>query len=133
MICLSQNDKLSSIFSQLRKVVGELGGDDILLLFGIHFVPSLYGVVGLRHLLSLFDSIPCDVTTVTLCQKDVLKKDLFMIMERLYDVVIVIHREEETYFESGVYLIGIEQSILQDVEPIYEKYKIDINGRLIRA
>ena len=111
---------------------GELGKKDVLLLFGIQFVPSLYGIVGLRHVLSLFDSIPCDVTTVSLCQKDILKKDLFKVMERLYDVVIAIQREKETYFENGVYLIGIEQSILQDVEPIYGKYRID-DGQLTRV
>ncbi|RLI79194.1 hypothetical protein DRP05_04700 [Archaeoglobales archaeon] len=125
--------KLNDVFSHLRKIVCELSEDDLLLLFGMHFIPSLYSIVGLRYMLSLFNSIPCDVTTVTLCQKDILKKDLFNIMERLYDVVVAIRKEKDTYFESGVYLIGVEQSILQDIEPVYEKYKVDINGKLIQV
>lgn len=117
---------LEGIFSKLKD-------DDLLILYGLYMFPAIYGKETLRRIIRLFNAIPKKVTVFGLCSEGLYEERVNRIVEKLYDVILRVSKEKEEFFSEGVYTVGIEQSIVRDIQPGYMRFKILDDGKFVRV
>ncbi len=121
-------------FVKIEQIFQKMDEDDLLLFFGIHLIPVIYGKEILRGLMELYDAIPKDATLLSTCPEHLYDRNLETIVRMFYDVIIRIKKEDELFrFGRDAYLIGVEQSSIPDVRPRFGRYVIDITGRFVRV
>ncbi len=121
-------------FVRIEQIFRKINEDDLILFFGMHLIPVIYGREILRGLMELYDAIPKDVTLLSTCPEHIYDRNLETIVRMFYDVIIRIKKEDELFrFGRDAYLIGVEQSSIPDVKPRFGRYVIDTTGRFVRV
>jgi len=127
-------DEIEDGFVRIEHAFRKLKGDDLLIFFGMHLIPVIYGREILRGLMELYDAIPRDITLLSTCPEHIYDKNLEMIIRMFYDIVLRIKKEDELFrFGRDTYLIGVEHSTIPEIKPRFGRYVIDSNGRFIRV
>ncbi len=127
-------DDIEEGFVRMEQIFRKMKGNDLLLFFGMHLIPVIYGKEILRGLMELYDAIPKDITLLSTCPEHIYDKNLEIIVRMFYDVIIRIKKEDELFrFGRDAYLIGVEQSAIPEVKPRFGRYVIDSTGRFMRV
>ena len=126
-------DRIRMELNRLEIAASKIRSDDLVLILGFYLMQAIYGRSLLRSLIKLIDVLPEDVTLVTLSPYGLYDYTTSRIIDRFYDVVVRIVKEEEPLeFGEDVYIIGIEESITREITPGFERYKILPDGRLCK-
>jgi hypothetical protein len=115
-------------------VASTLTDDDVIILAGFYLMPAIHGRERLKGIVRMFDSFPENITIFGLYPYGLYDRGTNRVIERLYDVVIRVKRDNGDFGYNGEdsYVIGVEQSILRDVPPSYARYRVSGNGRLVK-
>jgi hypothetical protein len=126
---ISEDDP-SKALRRLKTIFEKLG-NDVLIFSGFSMLIAIGGHKILNDVFSLFDSLPENITLLDFHPDGFYDEQTNKLMEKLYDVIIKIKREEE-YMEFGetTYLAGVEQSIISEIEPGFTRFKVK-DGRLV--
>lgn len=126
-------DRIKMELNRLELAAGKIRSNDLVLILGFYLMQAIYGRSLLRSLIRLIDILPEDVTLITLSPYGLYDYTTSRIIDRFYDVVIRIVKEEEPLeFGEDVYIIGVEESITREIPPGFERYKILPDGRLCK-
>ncbi len=124
-------DMLRKEFDRLEIAISKLRENDLVLVFGFYLMFAIYGKWLLRELIKIVDSLPENLTLVSISPYGLYDYNTTRIIERFFDVVIRIVKEEEPLdFGQDIYIIGIEESITREIKPGFERFKILPDGRL---
>ncbi len=127
-------DEIEEGFVRVEHTFKKLKGDDLLIFFGMHLIPIIYGKEILRGMMELYDAIPRDITMLSTCPEHVYDRNLETVIRMFYDIVLVIKKEDELFrFGRDTYLIGVEHSTIPEIKPRFGRYVIDSTGRFIRV
>ncbi|HID42812.1 MAG TPA: hypothetical protein EYP30_03410 [Archaeoglobaceae archaeon] len=108
----------------IRNITENITPDCIAVLAGFYLLPAIYGLAAIERLYHIFSEIPEETTLFSFYPKDFLDERLNKPLEKLFDVVVYVKKEDEFfYFGEEMYLIGIEQSIIKDIKPGYARFK----------
>ncbi len=126
-------DAIKKEFERLEIAAGKLRNDDLLLTFGFYLMPSIYGRWVLRRLIRLLDMLPEEITMVNLSPYGLFDYSTSRVIDRFYDVVVRIVKEEEPLdLGNDIYVIGVEESVTRDIRPGFERFRITSDGRLCK-
>jgi len=126
-------DRIRKEINRLEIAAGKIRGNDLVLIPGFYLMQAIYGRSLLRSLIRLMDVLPDDVTLVSLSPYGLYDYTTSRIIDRFFDVVVRIVKEEEPLeFGEDVYIIGVEESITREITPGFERYKILPDGRLCK-
>lgn len=126
-------DAIRREFERLEIAAGKLRNDDLLLTFGFYLMPSIYGKWVLRRLIRLLDMLPEEITMVNLSPYGLFDYSTSRVIDRFYDVVVRIVKEEEPLdLGNDIYVIGVEESVTRDIRPGFERFRIMPDGRLCK-
>ncbi len=120
-------------FDGLEGIFGKLNDDDLLILYGLYLFPAIYGKETLKRMVWLFNAIPKKVTVFGLCSEGLYERRVDKVVEKMYDVILRVRKEKEEFFSEGIYTIGVEQSIVRDIQPGFMRFKILDNGKFVRV
>ncbi len=124
-------DAMKKEFERLEIAIGKLEDGDLLLIFGFYLMHSIYGRWVLKNLMWLVDLLPEKLTLISLSPHGLYDFITSKIIERFFDVVIRIVKEEEPLdFGEDIYIIGVEESVTRDIKPGFDRYKILPDGSL---
>jgi len=127
-------DEVEEGFVRVEHTFKKLKGDDLLIFFGMHLIPIIYGREILRGMMELYDAIPRDITLLSTCPEHVYDRNLETVIRMFYDIVLVIKKEDELFrFGRDTYLIGVEHSTIPEIKPRFGRYVIDATGKFIRV
>ncbi len=127
-------DEVEEGFVRVEHTFKKLKGDDLLIFFGMHLIPVIYGREILRGMMELYDAIPRDITLLSTCPEHVYDRNLETVIRMFYDIVLVIKKEDELFrFGRDTYLVGVEHSTIPEIKPRFGRYVIDASGRFIRV
>lgn len=127
-------EEIEDGFMRIEHAFRKLKGDDLLIFFGMHLIPVIYGREILRGLMELYDAIPKDITLLSTCPEHIYDKNLESVIRMFYDIVLRIKKEDELFrFGRDAYLIGVEQSSIPEIKPRFGRYIIDSTGKFIRV
>ena len=124
-------DVVKREFERIELAVSKLRDGDIVLVFGFYLMYAIYGRWLLKNLIRIVDALPENITLVSLSPYGLYDYATTRIIERFFDVVIRIVKEEEPLdFGEDIYIIGVEESITREIKPGFERFKILPDGRL---
>ncbi|AGK61455.1 hypothetical protein Asulf_01472 [Archaeoglobus sulfaticallidus PM70-1] len=119
--------------SELEDLLSKLKNDDLLVCYGTHLIPALYGANTLSSILRIFDILPKWITLFAPEPDNVYERHVDNLIQRFYDVILRIKKEEEyVSFGEETYLIGVDQSYIRDIQPGFAKFCIEKDGKLVR-
>ncbi len=122
------------IFSGLRDTLMKLDSDDLLIFYGTHLIPALYGSSVLSDVMRLFDALPKGITLFTPVPKGINEKRVDNIITRFYDVILKISKEENIMcLDEETYLIGVMQSYIKNIPPGFSRFRVRRDGKLVKA
>ncbi len=107
---------------ELKTTLEKLSDNDLVVFFGLFLVYAFDRSV-ICDLFNLFDALPEKITLFDLHLDGVYDDMANNIVTKLYDVILRIKKETE-FFGEDAYLVGVEESILMDIPPSYERFKI---------
>ena len=111
----------------LEDVLSTLPGDAFLMIRGLYLIPAIHGKSILGGVMRLFDAIPDGITLIDYYSEGILEEHLNRIVEKLYDIIIGI-RKDDAIFGDDNFILSIEQSIVQGLEPRSWRVKIGYDG-----
>ncbi len=118
-------------FERIELAVSKLREDDLVLIFGFYLMYAIHGRWILKNLMRIVDTLPEKITLVSISPYGLYDYTTTRIIERIFDVVIRIVKEEEPLdFGEDIYIIGVEESITREIKPGFERFKILPDGRL---
>jgi len=124
-------DAMKREFEKLEVAVSKLDDNDLLLLFGFYLMYPIYGRWVLKNLMWLADLLPERLTLISLSPYGLYDFTTNKIVERFFDVVVRIVKEEEPLdFGEDIYIVGVEESVTRDIKPGFERYKMLPDGSL---
>ena len=116
----------------IENIVEYVTPDCILILAGFYLLPAIHGMRAVKGLYRFFSEIPEETTLFSFYPRNFLDERLNRLLEKLFDVVVSIKKEDEFFqFGGETYLIGIEQSIIRDIKPGYARFRIGEDWNLI--
>jgi|Deesub1362B_J571_1020462.scaffolds.fasta_scaffold00025_22 hypothetical protein len=111
----------------LESVLSTLPNDAFLMIRGLYLIPAIHGKTVLGEILRLFDAIPDGITLLDYYSAGILDEHLNRIVEKLYDVIIGI-RKDDAIFGDDNFILSIDQSIIKGLEPRSWRVKIGYEG-----
>ena len=111
----------------LGDVISTLPKNAFLMLRGLYLVPAIYGKAILGDVMRLFDAIPDGITLVEYYSEGILGERLNRIVEKFFDIIIGI-RKDDAIFGDNNFILSIEQSIIQGLEPRSWRVRIGYGG-----
>ncbi len=124
-------DLIKKEFEKLEVAISKLTDDDLVLVFGFYLMFSIYGRWILKNMIWLADLLPEKLTLISLCPYGLYDYTTTRIIERFFDVIVRIVKEEEPLdFGEDIYIIGVEESVTREIKPGFERFKILPDGRL---
>ncbi|AEA47273.1 hypothetical protein [Archaeoglobus veneficus] len=116
---------------RLESLFKKMCDNDVIVTFGLCLIPAIYGREAIGALLKVLDSVPQDVTMVSLFPSGICSEELSSIINIFYDVVMNVRCGEEFFgFGEDTYMVGIEHSVVGDLPPGYMRVRIAENGKL---
>ncbi len=120
---------LDALADSLKKIKDE----DMIVLSGFSLFVAINGQNALREALRLIDSLAENVTFFGFYQEGLYDDQTNRLMEKFYDVIIRVKKEDEfTGFGETTFLVGVEQSVVGDIEPGFARFKIE-DGKLVEV
>ncbi len=105
-------------FERIELAVSKLREDDLVLIFGFYLMYAIHGRWILKNLMRIVDTLPEKITLVSISPYGLYDYTTTRIIERIFDVVIRIVKEEEPLdFGEDIYIIGVEESITREIKP----------------
>ncbi len=111
----------------LEGVLSTLPKDAFLMIRGLYLVPAIHGKSVLGDILRLFDTIPDGITLIDYYSAGILDEYLNRIVEKLYDIVISIKKDDAIFGDDSL-ILSIDQSIIQGLEPRSWRVRISHDG-----
>lgn len=111
----------------LESVISTLPDDSFLMIRGLYLIPAIHGKSVLGDVLRLFDAIPDGITLVDYYSAGILDERLNRIVEKLYDIIIAI-RKDDAIFGDDNFILSVDQSIIQGLEPRSWRVRIGYDG-----
>jgi len=121
-------------YESIESIASSINSEYITVLAGLYLLPAIHGFSAVENIYRIFSEMPEDATLFSFYPNDFLDKHLNKSLEKLYDVIIRVKKEDEFfYFGEEMYLIGIEQSIIKDIKPGYARYRIGEEWNLLEV
>jgi len=119
---------------KLKDPIDELTDKDVLVFIGFHKLVLINGPGVLKNAIKIFNSLPDEMTVFCFTPLGMYDEKISSFIEGLYDVMIKIKREEELMtFGEEIYLLGVEHSLIQDIQTGYGRFKITENCKFVRV
>jgi hypothetical protein len=119
------------VLSEIEDVLSKMKNEDLVVFYGVHFIPALYGADVLGNILRIFDVLPKRITLFAPEPNNVYERHVDNLIQRFYDVVLRIKRSEDFVgFGEETYFIGVEQSYVWGIPPGFARFCIGKDGRL---
>ena len=120
---ISETD-LEEDINILGSVLEKLSDDDLVVSTGFFKLVATFGKDIIQHVIKIVDFLPEKITMLSFYQSNLYDTRTNRLINKLYDIVIRIKDEVEITFGENTYLIGVEESIVWDVIPSFQRYKI---------
>jgi len=111
----------------LESVLSTLPENAFLMIRGLYLIPAIHGKSVLGGILRLFDTIPDGITLLDFYSAGILDEQLNRIVEKLYDVIIGI-RKDDAIFGDDNFILSIDQSIIKGLEPRSWRVRVGYEG-----
>jgi|Deesub1362B_J571_1020462.scaffolds.fasta_scaffold00705_19 hypothetical protein len=133
-LTLISEESIFDDFESVDRIAVNITNENVTVLAGLYLLPAVYGFSAIESIYRIFCKMPEDATVFSFYPNGFLDKHLNKSLEKLYDVIIRVKREDELfYFGEEMYLIGIEQSIIKDIKPGYARYRIGEEWNLLKV
>ncbi len=119
---------------EVEDAMRDLTDNDLIIFLGFHKLVLIRDYSILKNAIKIFNTIPDKTTVFCFTPAGTYDEKINSLVEGLYDVMIRIKREEEFMaFGEEIYLVGIEHSLIQDIQTGYGRFKITENGKFVRV
>jgi len=126
-----REDKNFKWLNEFSNIFEEIRDKDLVTFSGFSIFVAINGRKALKNLICLADLLPENVTAIVSYQDGFYDDRLNTLVDKLYDVIIRVKKEEEfTGFGETTFLVGVEQSTVEDIQPGFARFKID-NGKFV--
>lgn len=110
-----------------------IDNDDLLVFYGMHLIPALYGSSTLIDIMRLFDSLPKEVTLFSPVPEGVNDERVENVLTRFYDVILRIKKDNSIMcLDEEVYLIGVNQSYIRRISQDFSRFRVRGDGKLVK-